>query len=137
MFARVALQFIQNIRIYKRNKVMKAINVLVVGLFALGMGQSVLAADVAAGEAKFKQLCASCHGASGKSDGPISAAMQPKPADMSSSDWQSSVDDDYLIKIIRDGGPSVGKSPMMSAWGHALKGEDLDNVVAYIRSMDD
>ncbi len=116
---------------------MKALKVLVVGLFAVGMAQSVCAADVAAGETKFKQLCASCHGATGKSDGPISAAMQPKPADMSQSDWQASVDDDYLAKIISSGGPSVGKSPMMSAWGHALKGEDLDNVVAYIRSMDD
>jgi mono/diheme cytochrome c family protein len=105
---------------------------------ALSAALSPLAvADDSAGQAKFQQLCSSCHGTGGKGDGPASAALRPKPADMTSSQWQGTVDDDYLRDIITRGGAAVGKSPMMTPWGHALKGDDLDNVIAFIRSLDD
>ncbi|MFU8830543.1 MAG: c-type cytochrome [Wenzhouxiangella sp.] len=104
---------------------------------ALGLAATSQAADPVAGEATFRQLCASCHGVSGEADGPASAAMQPQPADMSSPEWQASVDDDHLRTIIRDGGPAVGMSPMMGAWGHALEGDSLEDVIAFIRSLDD
>lgn len=100
------------------------------------LAQPALAADADAGETKFKQLCATCHGQAGQGDGPASAALNPKPQDLSSSEWQSSVDDDHIRTVIRDGGAAVGLSPMMTAFGHALSDEDLDNIVAYIRSLD-
>jgi len=95
------------------------------------------AADVEAGKAKFQQFCATCHGPAGHGDGPASAALNPKPRALDDAEWQASVDDDYIKKVIAEGGSAVGLSPMMTAWGHALKGEDLENVVAYIRSLDD
>jgi len=95
-----------------------------------------LAADADAGEAKFKQLCATCHGPSGQGDGPASAGLNPKPRDMSDSEWQASVDDERLRNVIENGGAAVGLSPTMTAFGHALSDEDLDNIVAYIRSLD-
>ena len=111
---------------------------MVVGLALLvGGAQEVLAADADAGEAKFRQLCSSCHGNSGRGDGPAAAGLRPKPADMTSADWQSSVEDDYLRDIITRGGSAVGKSPMMTPWGHALKDDDLDNVIAFIRDLGD
>ncbi len=94
------------------------------------------AADIDAGETKFKQLCATCHGPTGHGDGPASAALNPKPRDMSDSEWQASVDDDHLEAVIMKGGPAVGLSPMMTPFGHALSADDLDNIVAYIRSLD-
>ena len=105
--------------------------------FTIGLSPSALAADAAAGEARFKQLCASCHGNAGKGDGPAAAALRPKPADMTSADWQASVDGDYLREIITRGGAAVGKSPMMTPFGHALRGEDMDNMIAFIRSLGD
>ncbi|QKK01420.1 MAG: cytochrome c [Pseudomonadota bacterium] len=98
---------------------------------------SALAADAAAGEAKFKQLCATCHGPTGQGDGPASAALNPSPRDMSDAEWQASVDDEHLKTVITQGGAAVGLAPTMTAFGHALKGDDLDNVIAYIRSLDD
>lgn len=95
------------------------------------------AADVEAGKAKFQQFCATCHGATGHGDGPAAAALKPKPRPLDNPEWQASVDDAHIKKVISEGGPSVGLSPMMTAWGHALKGDDLENVVAYIRSLDD
>ncbi len=96
-----------------------------------------LAADADAGEAKFKQLCATCHGPSGKGDGPASASLNPPPRDMSDGEWQESVDDQHIRTVIRDGGPAVDLAPLMTAFGHTLDESDLDNLVAYIRSLDD
>lgn len=104
---------------------------------ALVLSSGAVAGDPAAGESKFRQLCASCHGNTGKGDGPAARGLRPPPADMTSSEWQASVDDDYLREIITRGGPAVGKSPMMTPFGHALRGDDLDNIIAFIRAMDD
>lgn len=101
------------------------------------LAHSSLAADAEAGEAKFKQLCATCHGQSGHGDGPASAALNPSPRNMSDAEWQASVDDEHLHTVIKDGGAAVGLSPTMTAFGHALSEEDLDNIVAYIRTLDD
>lgn len=101
------------------------------------LAQPALAADVDAGDAKFKQLCATCHGQTGAGDGPASAALNPKPQSLNDSEWQASIDDEHIRTVIKDGGAAVGLSPMMTAFGHALSEEDLDNLVAYIRSLDD
>lgn len=93
------------------------------------------AGDADAGKAKFQQFCATCHGATGAGDGPASAALRPEPRPLGDAEWQATVDDDYLKKVISEGGAAVGLSPMMTPWGHAVKGEDLENVVAYIRSL--
>ncbi len=78
----------------------------------------VWADDVAPGDVKeaeqiFAQRCSTCHGAGGKGDGAAAAALNPKPRDLSSPEWQASVDDAHIEKIIVGGGPSVGKSPLM------------------------
>src|SRR5690625_1107577 len=101
------------------------------------LGQAAVAADAEDGAAKFKQLCATCHGDSGHGDGPASAALNPQPRDMTDHEWQESVDDDHIRTVINDGGAAVGLSPTMTAFGHALSEEDLDNQVAFIRQTDD
>ena len=93
------------------------------------------AGDAEEGKAKFQQFCAACHGPAGAGDGPASAALRPKPRALNDAEWQATVEDEYLKKVITEGGVAVGLSPMMTPWGHALKGEDLENVVAYIRSL--
>lgn len=93
------------------------------------------AADVEAGKAKFQQLCAVCHGPAGAGDGPAAAGLNPKPRSFTDAEWQASVEDDYLRKIISEGGPAVGKSPMMTAQ-RGLKDEELDNIIAFVRTLD-
>jgi mono/diheme cytochrome c family protein len=61
----------------------------------------------------FGTRCSACHGASGKGDGPGSAALNPKPRNLSDPAWQKSVNDDYIEKIVLYGGAAVGRSPMM------------------------
>lgn len=57
--------------------------------------------------------CAGCHGQSGQGDGNLAAALNPKPRDLTTADWQDSVQDDYIERIILEGGAAVGKSMMM------------------------
>jgi mono/diheme cytochrome c family protein len=61
----------------------------------------------------FAQRCAPCHGTDGRGNGPNAASLNPKPRDYTSRDWQKSVTDDELRKVIVGGGPAVGKSPLM------------------------
>lgn len=63
----------------------------------------------------FTNRCTVCHGEGGKGDGPGSAALDPKPRDFTSPDWQASVTDDHLAKIVVYGGAGVGKAPTMPA----------------------
>lgn len=84
---------------------------------------------------KYRQLCSTCHGTEGKGDGPAAAGLRPRPADMTTAEWQASVTDEYLREIIKRGGTAVGKSPMMAPWGHALNEQELEAMVAYIRAM--
>lgn len=63
----------------------------------------------------YTNRCTVCHGTTGKGDGDGSAALDPKPRDFTSDEWQASVTDDHLQKIIVYGGAGVGKSPTMPA----------------------
>lgn len=62
---------------------------------------------------KFNEVCAQCHGASGKGDGPAAAALNPKPRDYSDGAWQKSVTDAQLSEAILKGGAAIGKSASM------------------------
>ena len=63
----------------------------------------------------YANRCTVCHGVTGKGDGDGSAALDPKPRDFTSAEWQSSVTDEHLQKIIVYGGIAVQKAPTMPA----------------------
>jgi len=92
--------------------------------------------DTAKGKAHYEKLCASCHGSSGLGDGPIAANLPPsmKPRDFQAAEFKKVTDDASMKKLIKEGGPAFGLSPLMAAQ-KSLSDEDLDDVVAYIRSL--
>jgi cytochrome c551/c552 len=84
----------------------------------------------------FKTRCVTCHGESGKGDGPASVALNPKPRNYTDKEWQKSVTDEQIKKTITGGGASVGKSPIMPPQPDlAAKPEALDGLVKIIRSF--
>lgn len=93
------------------------------------------AGDSAKGKTIFSKSCAGCHGESGKADGSASAALNPKPKDLSDKAYNTKLDNTYLHDIIAKGGPAVGKAAMMPQFGSQLKEQDVNDVVAYIRSL--
>ncbi len=110
---------------------------LISATFAILMSLPLLAqaADVAAGKAKFQQLCASCHGANGKGDGPAAAALNPHPRNFTDLAYMSKRTDAQLAAVIKNGGAANGLSPLMVAWGSSLNDADIANIVAYIRTL--
>ncbi|MEZ4361207.1 MAG: cytochrome c [Kofleriaceae bacterium] len=61
----------------------------------------------------FALRCSPCHGAEGRGDGAASKALVPPPRNFHDPEWQKSVTDDHIEKIIKYGGAAVGKSPAM------------------------
>ncbi|MHA7839162.1 MAG: c-type cytochrome, partial [bacterium] len=101
--------------------------------------------DVAAGQEKFQALCVSCHGPEGKGDGPtgkaLAAAGQPAPRDFSKGDFKLDTDGDGeagtdadLKNVISKGAMAYGGSAMMAPVP-GLSDQELDNLVAFIRSL--
>ncbi len=88
--------------------------------------------NAAEGKVQYDNICASCHGATGKGDGVASAALDPKPRDLSDAAYVSTLSNEHLYKVISEGGPAVGLSPMMAAWSGVLSEQQIWDVIAYI-----
>jgi mono/diheme cytochrome c family protein len=84
----------------------------------------------------FSTRCATCHGAGGAGDGPGSKGLNPPPRDFRDAEWQASVSDDHLKKIIQYGGAAVGRSPAMPGNPDLIsKPEVVEALVRHIRSL--
>lgn len=69
-------------------------------------------------DAMYRQYCASCHGLSGRGDGPAAEALTPRPTDLTT----STLDLPELMKTI-DGRRTVRAhgSGAMPVWGHVFE----------------
>ncbi len=86
---------------------------------------------------KYNSLCAGCHGANGGGDGPLAANIKDAKV-RNFITWAKedpNVTDEYIAKVIREGGVSVGKSAQMAAWGGVLNEALLKEMVAKVRSF--
>ena len=113
----------------------------IAALAALLAPGASFAADAAAGKTAFVTNCASCHGETGKGDGPVGAALQPPPRDFSKGEFKFDTDGDGnpgsdtdLKNVIQKGGAAYGGSPLMAPWP-TLSDDDVANVIAYIRTL--
>ena len=80
------------------------------------------AANLAAGQAKAKEVCAACHGADGNSQLPD----YPKLAGQHR---------DYLEKALRDYKSGARKNPIMAGFAGALSKEDIADLAAWFNSQ--
>ena len=83
--------------------------------------------NAASGKKLAETNCVSCHGNSGKGDGPAAAALNPKPADWTSAKVQGESDGSLFWKI------SNGRGPM-PPWKH-LSEKDRWDLVSYVKSL--
>ena len=85
--------------------------------------------SVAAGKRAYGQLCANCHGPTGKGDGSV-AGTDP-PSDLTAGVWDFGSTDGEIFTVIHDGLP--GKD--MGGYAERLKETDIWNVVNFIRTL--
>ncbi len=89
----------------------------------------------AKGKDLYAKQCAGCHGPAGKGDGPAAAAINPKPGDFTNKAYMTALKDQYLFDLIQKGGAAVGRSPLMTPFGSKLKDGEIQDVIAYVRSL--
>jgi mono/diheme cytochrome c family protein len=97
------------------------------------------AAAGAAAEAQqiFSTRCFVCHGLRGAGDGPGSVGLEPPPRNFQDPAWQASVTDDHIYKIVLEGGPAVGKNPLMPPNPDLMgRPEVVAALVAHVRSLE-
>lgn len=87
--------------------------------------------SVSRGEVIYKTNCILCHGVKGNGKGRASIMYDPPPADLTRSDKN----DDYKRMIITMGGAAMGRSEVMPQWGLQLKEQEIEDVVAYLRTI--
>lgn len=110
-------------------------------LAAMALPGTAFAADAAAGKPVYEANCSSCHGTSGKGDGPVGKALNPPPRDFTVGDFKFDADgngkggeDADLKLVIQKGAMAFGGSPLMAPWP-ALDDAQIDDIIAHIRSM--
>ena len=91
--------------------------------------------DPARGRQAYGTYCAACHGATGEGDGPLTGLLPLVPPRHSDAAYMGTLSDAYLFRLLKEGGPAVGKSPLMNAWGNALSDEQIGDVIAYLRTL--
>jgi mono/diheme cytochrome c family protein len=85
------------------------------------------AASISRGKQLFQANCATCHGASGRGDGPVGKALDPKPADLTAMAGHHS-DGDYAWKIANGRGA-------MPPWKGVLDDQQIWDVVNFVQSL--
>ncbi len=87
------------------------------------------------GQELYNKNCAFCHGDFGEG-GPNPARQGDIIAPISTSEYLKTRDDSTLRAIIAQGQPNFGMSPFGSAFGGPLSDEEIDALVAYVRSWE-
>ncbi|MCH8207748.1 MAG: c-type cytochrome [Nitrospinae bacterium] len=87
------------------------------------------------GQKLFLHYCAHCHGAKGDGDGYNSEYMDKEPSELSDHTFIAKKSNKQIFKVINLGGVGVKKSSMMPVFGNTLSGEQIWQLVAFIRYL--
>jgi cytochrome c553 len=96
-----------------------------------------LAADLDRGAEVFSANCATCHGPNGSPDpdSPLVKALGVVPADFTDTLFNSREGEGEWKLVATHGGAALGFSEVMPAFGNSLTDEDIDSVLAYIKTL--
>src|SRR5437868_4960370 len=101
--------------------------ILTILTFAALSAAAVWAADTKAGKADYDKSCKSCHGPDGTANAAIEKMMKVQMRDFKSAEVQALSDAD-IKKAITEG---QGKMKPVKT----VSGAEVDNVIAYVRSL--
>ncbi len=104
-------------------------------IIGLGTVQNAMGTgNVEAGGKLYQARCAPCHGPDGKAATPTAQALNPKPRDHTDGAYMNQLSNEHLAKVIKNGGPAVGKSQIMPA--HAdLNDQQIEDIVTFVRTL--
>ena len=102
--------------------------------YALSLVKGV-ASPIETGKQLFSQNCAACHGNSGEG-GPNPARPGDIISPISTAEFLKTRDDFSLKAIISQGQPTSGMSPFGASFGGSLDDDQIDAIVAFLRSWE-
>ncbi|NRF70676.1 cytochrome c [Aquincola sp. S2] len=79
----------------------------------------------------YANYCVTCHGINADGNGRAARLHTPRPANLRASDKN----DQYIKLIISKGGEPIGRSPGMPPWAEELTDEQINDVTAFVRSV--
>jgi mono/diheme cytochrome c family protein len=114
---------------------------LITGIVAEATGQRMIVSpkhpNLENGKAVWNQGCIACHGADGKG-APETSTVFVRPdtwPDMSRCDQTTPEPDSAYKAVILHGGRGLGFSQIMPAFGDLLSNDQIDDVIAYLRTF--
>ena len=108
---------------------------ILIGAGVLLLCYSNAYADMEQGKRIYRENCAPCHGEAGKGDGVGARSLPVRPADHTNPAAMTSRTDAFLRDVIAKGGKAMGLSSFMPAWQGIFKDKEIEDLVAYIRSL--
>lgn len=94
-------------------------------------------ADPNQGKSYYYSYCIACHGWLMRGDGPSASELDPRPRTLTRGDYMQKKTNLELFTVIKGGGEAVSLSSSMPNWGNVLQDQDIWNIVAFIRAMQD
>ena len=104
-------------------------------VFGLAMG-AVGSAQAEDAKQVFDFYCAQCHGTAGDGKGVnVTKDFATDPRNFTDTAEMAKRSDEDIKGVIKDGGPSISKSPLMPPWGATLSAAQVDGLLAHIRGI--
>lgn len=101
-------------------------------------GESLVAgADPNHGKMYYYSYCIGCHGWLMHGDGPNASELNPRPRTLTRGDYMQKKTNLELFTVIKGGGEAVALSSSMPNWGNVLQDQDIWDIIAFIRAMQD
>lgn len=89
------------------------------------------------GKGLFLHYCSVCHGEGGAGDGFNAFNLAPvRPRDLADQTYMTVISDLRIQEVIREGGRGTRKSVLMPAWGNTLNEAQVQDLVAFIRTLE-
>jgi len=87
-----------------------------------------ISAEAAGGRQLWQQNCAFCHAADGTGENWIGSFLEPKPRNLTDSEFMRGMNRDLLLARIREGLPGTS----MPAWKDVLSEQQIQQIISYI-----
>jgi cytochrome c553 len=79
-------------------------------------------------EENYHRLCRSCHGDDGSGNGPAAKVLSKHPGNFTDCEAMKAHDRGFLVKIIAEGGPAVGRSSQMPGSAKKLSAKEIEEL---------
>lgn len=83
----------------------------------------------------YETYCATCHGAEGHGDGVMAKFLEPKPKDLTNTEYMDTRSDYELYLAIKEGGAAVGLSDKMAPWKQLLAEQEIQDLTLLVREL--